>query len=164
MVKCPGILSIEELECSCLFTLGNELTIPTMHFRSGIPSDTQLETYKLLLNVTAWGVQNDAPWKNCPLIIALKVTSSGEYFKACNIIVWLENCSYDQLTVIESSKYKSASRNSVVEWFSGLQTSMQWRLGHIRFHNIQPNDLQNFSFVSWNLRPQLLLLHMYTSC
>ena len=30
-------------------------------------------------------------------IIALKVTSSGEYSKACNIIVWLENCRYNQI-------------------------------------------------------------------
>ena len=135
-----------------------------MQFRSGIPSDTQFKTYKLLLNEYAWWVQNDALWKTFSIYYSVKVTSSGEYFKACNSSVWLENCSYDQLTVIESSKYKSGSRNLVVEWFSGLQTSMQWRLGHIRFHNIQPNDLQNFSFVSWNLRPQLLLLHMYTIC
>ena len=54
-------------------------------------------------------------YEKLSIYYSLKVTSSGEYFKACNIIVWLENCSYDQLTVIESSKYKSASRNSVVE-------------------------------------------------
>ena len=88
-----------------------------------------------------WVVQNDASWKTFLLIIALKVTSSGEYFTACNIIVWLENCIYNQLTVIESFKCKSASRNSVVDGFSGLQTSMQWRQGHIRFYNIQPTSL-----------------------
>ena len=54
-------------------------------------------------------------YEKLSIYYSLKVTSSGEYFIACNIIVWLENCSYDQLTVIESSIYKSASRNSVVE-------------------------------------------------
>ena len=82
---------------------------------SGTPSDTQFKTYKLLLNVYARGVQNDALGKTFLFIIALKVNSSGEYFKACKIIVWLENCIYNQLTVIEFSKFKSASRNSVVD-------------------------------------------------
>ena len=77
------------------------------------------------------GESKQMHYEKLSIYYSLKVTSSGEYFKARNIIVWLENCSYDQLTVIESSKYKSASRNSVVEWFSGLQTSMQWRLGHM---------------------------------
>ena len=54
-------------------------------------------------------------YEKLSIYYSLKVTSSGEYFKACNIIIWLENCSYNQLTVIESFKHKSASRNSVVE-------------------------------------------------
>ena len=125
--------------------------------------------FSLQLSVVFINWKDFVDWDMYLLLTKLQAKGHGKCCKDYySIIAWssfvLENCMYNQLTVIESSKCQSASRNSVVDWFSGLQTSMQWKHGHIRFHNIQPNDRQDFFVVSWNWRPQLLLLHMYTSC
>ena len=57
-----------------------------MQLRPGFPSYTQFETSNIILNLYAFGVQNDV-LQIFFTTVALKVTSSGEYFKVCHLIV-----------------------------------------------------------------------------
>ena len=108
-----------------------------MQFRTGIPSDTQFKTYKLLLNVCL-GSPKWCIMKNFFIYYCMKshqlwwiFQSMLHHFLARKLYLYSAHCHLIIQTQICFQKFSSGL-------ISRLQTSMQWMQGHIGFHNIQP--------------------------
>ena len=93
----------------------------------------------LIFNGNAWGIQNDASWETCFIVITIKLNCSGKYKEKINCQArefWLLSANCHRFFEMHASLVQ-------VGCFE-LYSDMQWRRGHLRWHNIQPSNFQDF--------------------